>query len=120
MRRASVLVVEDNDETRAVLERILSLKGYAVHTADDGAEAFAWLKAGHRPAVIVLDLYMPVMDGETFLQELAAEPALASIPVVAFTAHAGVPPPGLTGFVRKGTDDPDVLLDAIAACLVAR
>jgi CheY-like chemotaxis protein len=117
--RASVLVVEDNDETRAVLERILVWRGYAVESATDGEEALAVLRAGRRPTVIILDLAMPVMDGETFLREMRATPALASIPVVAFTARATRPPHGVAAFVRKGSDDPDVLLNAIAACLTA-
>ena len=115
--RPSVLLVEDNDETRDVLARVLAVKGYDVHGEPDGQMALAWLRAANRPAVIILDLYLPVLDGEAFLRELKGDASIGSIPVVAFTAHAGQPPAGLSAFVRKGTDDPDVLLEALAACL---
>lgn len=117
--RRALLIVEDNDETRHVLERILSVKGHDTKSTEDAEEALRVLRAGYRPAVIILDLYLPGMDGAGFLRELQADAALATIPVVAFTAHRGEPPPGLTAFVRKGSDDPDVLLNAIAACLTA-
>ena|SRR5947208_3220353 len=116
-RAASVLVVEDNAETRHVLARILTIRGYNVHSEENGADALDWLRSGNRPAVIILDLYLPILDGTAFLREVDGDPSLSSIPVVAFTAHSGEPPPGLAAFVRKGSDDPDVLLDAIAACL---
>jgi CheY-like chemotaxis protein len=118
-QRKVVLVVEDNDETRALLEGILTLRGYETHGVGDGEAALHWLNEGNRPSVIVLDLYMPIMDGAEFLREVGSHPELASIPVVAFSAHSGEQPAGLTAFVRKGKDDPDVLLDAIAACLKA-
>lgn len=116
-RRASVLVVEDNDETRYLLERMLILEGYAVHSAEHGADALRWLHAGNRPSVIVLDFYLPIMDGDAFLRAVQAEPALSTIPVVGFTARGAERPAGLAAFVRKGSADPDVLLSAIEGCL---
>ncbi len=116
-RGESVLVVEDNDDTRYLLERILTMRGYVVHSEPDGMAALDWLRAGRRPASIVLDLYLPIMDGEAFLRELKADPRLSRIPVVAFTAHSGTMPDGLSACVRKGKDDPDVLLTALDACL---
>ena len=64
-----ILVVDDDDELRPVLQQILVHSGYRVYTARNGLEA---LGAVHelKPCLIVLDLMMPVMDGWQFLAEL--------------------------------------------------
>jgi CheY-like chemotaxis protein len=51
-------------------------------------KALAQLKAGHRPGVILLDLMMPIMDGWTFCEETAKDPALAAIPILLLSAVA--------------------------------
>jgi CheY-like chemotaxis protein len=116
--RGPVLVVEDNDETRAAVVRILAIKGVPSVAASDGYEALDYLRSGGTASVIVLDLRMPLMDGLAVRRELAANPAWARIPIVVFSAVLpDAPIPGVVASVHKGTDDPDVLLDAIArAC----
>jgi CheY-like chemotaxis protein len=84
--RHPVLVVEDDRDIREVMVEILESAGYAVSSASDGAEALAYLKAGTRPCIIVLDLMMPVMDGWTFSQEKQKDPELAAIPVLVVSA----------------------------------
>ena len=84
---APVLIVEDNDETREVLEQILELRGYATATAEDGQAALAHLRGGNPACLIILDLLMPVMDGWTLSRELRADPKFAHIPVVAFSGN---------------------------------
>jgi CheY-like chemotaxis protein len=61
-----VLVVEDNDEIRALIAQVLEDTGYAVLTAGDGAEALEILEVGRQPDLILLDMCMPVMDGWVF------------------------------------------------------
>ena len=79
--RAPVLVIDDDPSVRDLAGRSLLQEGYAVHTAASGAEGLA-LARQLRPDVITLDVMMPGMDGWTVLQQLKAEPELASIPVV--------------------------------------
>ena len=112
--RGPILIVEDNDETRDAMVRILALRGFWSVTAGDGAAALHYLRSAPNPAVIVLDIRMPVMDGTTLRAKLAANPEWAAIPIVVFSA--ALPEQPLTDVVasiRKGSADPDVLLAAI-------
>jgi CheY-like chemotaxis protein len=82
-----IMVVEDDAETRELIAEILREDGYTVQTAANGAEALAALRATlPRPDIILLDLMMPVMSGWQFLDERAADEALARIPVVVLSA----------------------------------
>jgi CheY-like chemotaxis protein len=114
----TILVVEDDIETADLLRGILNLCGYHVVAAFDGLDALEMLHRGLRPAAIVLDLTMPNMDGRRFYAALLADPTLALIPVVVHSADPGTDPlPGIVGHVRKGFDNPDVLLALIdVAC----
>jgi CheY-like chemotaxis protein len=112
-----ILIVEDNVETRAVLRLILAMKGYETVTADDGLDALAYLRSGGVPAVVVLDVRMPNMDGMSFQRVMRADPRWASIPVVIFSAFPPADAGGAIAIVPKGNVDPDVLLGVIAgAC----
>lgn len=80
-----VLVVDDDPDNRALVGHLLSSEGYAVATARDGREALKHL-ADLQPAVIVLDLEMPVMDGRNFRQhQLQLAAPLRSIPVIVYS-----------------------------------
>jgi CheY-like chemotaxis protein len=81
-----VLVVDDDAEARDSLQLFLEGRGYSVRCAEDGAEALAELRAGVQPAVIILDLRMPVMDGRTFLAESVSERLDGPIPVIVMSA----------------------------------
>ena len=81
----TVLIVDDESLIRDVLAEALADEGYHVHVACHGAEALAQAKA-HRPAAVVLDMMMPVLDGLGFLRERATDVALAAVPVLALTA----------------------------------
>jgi CheY-like chemotaxis protein len=83
---ASLLVVDDDHDIREMAKLLLELSGYRVATAADGLEAWQRLEAGEAPALILLDLMMPRMDGEHFLQTLRAS-SRASIPVVIISGH---------------------------------
>jgi CheY-like chemotaxis protein len=84
---ASVLVVEDDFDVRDALVPILEYEGHRVTSAANGREALERLHAMDPPSVILLDLMMPVMDGEGFRKEQLRDPSLASIPVVVVSAH---------------------------------
>lgn len=112
--RATVLIVEDNFDTREVLERVLAIRGYAVLTARDGIDALALLESGAMPAAIILDIAMPNMDGITFSRTLRADPRWANLPVIVYTALPTKRVPDAAAIFRKGTDDPQRLLDLLA------
>jgi CheY-like chemotaxis protein len=71
-----VLVIDDHLATRKVLACMLSLQGYQPECVANGQEALEWIENAHDtkryPAVILLDLLMPIMDGRTFLTCLHA------------------------------------------------
>jgi CheY-like chemotaxis protein len=81
-----VLVVEDDVEMRDAELAALGLAGYEPVCARSGREALARLRDGDRPQLILLDLQMPGVDGETFRAEQINDPDLADIPVVIVSA----------------------------------
>ena len=85
----SVLVVEDHADLREMISVLLESEGYAVRTAENGAAALDVL-ASERPAVILLDLMMPVMSGDEFRKRQLADPRYRDVPVICMTAaHDG-------------------------------
>lgn len=83
----SILLVEDNEMNRDMLSRRLARRGYHVLLALDGGEAVA-AAAEHLPAVILMDMSLPVMDGWEATRRIKANPVTAHIPIIALTAHA--------------------------------
>lgn len=102
MMRPTILLVEDDVETRGTLSAILAGEGYDILTAGDGREALEVLER-QVPALIVLDLIMPGMDGWQFLQRLNGDDDFAMIPVVVASA-ADREPAGVAGFFPKPLD----------------
>ncbi|MGH9347452.1 MAG: response regulator [Vicinamibacterales bacterium] len=85
----NVLVVEDHADLREMLAVLLESEGFHVQTASNGAEALVAMHTT-RPAVILLDLMMPVMNGDEFRRRQLAEPEYANVPVICLTAaHDG-------------------------------
>ena len=85
-RDGAVLVVEDDADTRDMMRHTIEKLSLAVAEADNGRRALAWLDQHPVPAMILLDLMMPEMNGFEFLDALAARPAWREIPVVVVTA----------------------------------
>jgi CheY-like chemotaxis protein len=111
--RAPVLIVEDNWETREVLERVLAIRGYDVVAARDGFDALAYLRGGGLPSAIILDLAMPNMDGIAFSRALRADARWADVPIIVYTAMPTKRVPTAAGIFHKGSDDPQHLLDLL-------
>lgn len=84
-QKSRVLVVEDDPGNRELLIRMLEKDGYQVTGAENGSLALESI-AANPPALILLDLMMPVMDGFAFLEALRQQPDFAEIPVVVVTA----------------------------------
>jgi len=113
---APILIVDDNEDVREMFAFTLESNGYEVVCASDGGKALEMLRTGLRPCVIVLDLYMPGLDGFEFRAEQSADPALATIPTIiisgAFNAtRAGAALDAAAAF-RKPVD-----LDAMVAAI---
>lgn len=82
----TIMVVEDNDDTRFMLRKALEMKGYRVIEAVDGWEAVQ-VATRERPDLILMDLNLPVLDGITATDILRGNEELKGVPVVAITAH---------------------------------
>jgi len=84
---AKILLVEDNEMNRDMLSRRLERRGYEVVIAVDGAEGVRMAEA-EAPALILMDMSLPVLDGWEATRRLKAAPATRHVPVIALTAHA--------------------------------
>src|SRR5205814_3558137 len=82
-----ILVVEDDADNRGMVVKVLTVEGYTVLEAVDGASAVAAARREH-PDLIVMDLGMPGMDGREASRRLKADPETADIPIIAPTAFA--------------------------------
>jgi CheY-like chemotaxis protein len=82
----SILIAEDNDDVRETIEEVLSLEGYRVYTARNGREALDTLRTIEAPALVLLDLMMPVMSGWEFLDAQRQDAVLASHQIVTVSA----------------------------------
>ena len=86
MSQPTILIVEDDADTRDMIGRFLELEGYAVETAANGRQALDRLDAGAHACVILLDLMMPVMVGWEFRRIQVSHSTLSKIPVIVFSA----------------------------------
>ena len=87
MANELILIVEDNDKNRKLVRDVLQAKGYKTietETAEEGLK----LAVEKSPALILMDIQLPGMDGITALKQLRANPQTKSIPVIAITASA--------------------------------
>ncbi len=85
-RGKTVLVVDDSELSRAVIARMLRKRGWAVLSANDGAEG-AVVALAELPDVVVTDLEMPVMDGYQLARLLKSDPATAHVSILILTSH---------------------------------
>jgi CheY-like chemotaxis protein len=83
---ARILVVDDDHDTREILSLLFRMRGYTVDTAADGEQALR-VARGEPPCAILLDLMMPVMDGESFRRAQLADARLRAIPVVCISGR---------------------------------
>jgi len=112
MAPKNILVVEDDESIREALGDLFQIEGYAVRLAENGLEALHALEDSNAlPSLILLDLMMPVMDGRTFLKELAKRDYPA-IPICVLTAGSkGEFPPTTESFqiLRKPINVDDLM-----------
>lgn len=104
-----ILVVEDNERNRKLVRTILEFRGYEVVECDDGAPSLE-LARQHRPALVLMDIQLPTMNGIEALGRLRADPETCGIPVVAVTASVTpterdrVASSGFNGYISKPID----------------
>jgi two-component system cell cycle response regulator DivK len=84
---SKILLVEDNEMNRDMLSRRLERKGFEVIIAVDGQQGVD-MAGSESPALILMDLSLPVIDGWEATRQIKADPATQNIPVIALTAHA--------------------------------
>jgi CheY-like chemotaxis protein len=103
----SVMIVEDDRDTREMLARFLELEGFDVREAANGQLALEALREDAATCVILLDLMMPVMNGWQFRKAQTSDPSLSKIPVVVVTAAGArdqVPAIEADGWLSKPVD----------------
>jgi CheY-like chemotaxis protein len=77
----SILVVDDDDAVRTMMCIVLSMDGYSAEGVADGVAALQRLRSGAPPALVIVDLMMPRMDGDTLIRTMSRDTSLAKIPV---------------------------------------
>jgi diguanylate cyclase len=87
MSRATILIADDSPDIRTIMRYLLNDLGFTVVEAADGNEAVR-LARQCRPALILLDLCMPGIDGWEVAARLRADPALEEVPILAMTAYS--------------------------------
>ena len=89
-----VVLVEDDDDARELLQAVLERRGYRVATARDGIEGLALLHATERVCFVLVDLFMPRMDGFGLLLAMAGEAGLSELTVCVSTSAPHLAPNG--------------------------
>lgn len=103
----TIFIIEDDEDIREPIAECLSSDGYTIFTAPDGLTALEKLKQIPRPNLILLDLFMPGMNGLEFLKVMKNERTAAEIPVVLMSASplqgdlAKEAAPYVSGFLKK-------------------
>jgi two-component system, cell cycle response regulator DivK len=115
-RRPKILVVDDYPDALDMLVQMLSLSGFEAIAATNGQEAVEQA-AAHAPDAIVMDVFMPVMDGIEAARRIKADPRLAHIPIIACTARAAPLDSDLFTITTVKPVPPDRMLAALAAVL---
>ena len=116
MANERILIVEDHPDARDLLVEWLEAVGYSAVAATHGAEAIELLQSGVRPALVLLDLMMPIMDGWSFMKEAQRHKLLQGAEVwVVSAVEALEPPAGVNGVIHKPVDL-EKLLPVVRRC----
>lgn len=117
---AWILVVDDDEDIRETLVDVLGDAGYRARVAAGGREALDLLAGEDLPALILLDLSMPGMDGSGFRKAQAADPRIASIPVLIVSAGRDLAAEarrlGATGWIQKPMKLDAILREVESRC----
>lgn len=113
MIKTSILLAEDNNDLRSMLQCMLENEGFNVIEAKDGALAWQWLSM-EQPDVVVTDLMMPYISGLDLIKHIRTTAEISNIPIVAMTAYGSktldeAQRAGATSAIRKPEDLNDVV-----------
>jgi CheY-like chemotaxis protein len=112
-----ILIVEDEADARETLAEFFEDEGCVVRTAANGAEALACLRSDDLPSVVLLDLLMPVVDGNEVYERMQRDPRLAKVPVIVSTSVPGRAPSGV--LIMKKPMNLSRLLSVVRQCAAA-
>jgi len=87
MANELILIIEDNEKNRKLCRDVLQVKGFRTIESESAEEGLK-LVAEQSPALILMDIQLPGMDGVTAMKRLKADPTTKAIPIVAITASA--------------------------------
>jgi len=110
----AILLVEDNAMNRDMLVRRLRRAGFSVITAENGQQALDKMRKS-MPAIVLMDMNLPVVDGWTASKRARKDDSIAHIPIIALTAHAmdsdkaNALRAGCDDYATKPIDFPDLL-----------
>ena len=119
--KPKILIIEDNEQNLYLITFILEKHGYEVVQARDGRQGIE-LASRVQPALILLDIQLPDMDGYAVAEALTSDPALAGVPIVAVTSYvmAGdrerVLAAACTGYLEKPID-PETFVEQVETYL---
>ena len=120
MQCPKIFIIEDDDGIREAFEELLKGEGYGVEAFADGLKAIERLQKAPEPCLILLDMMMPIMNGEEFMNHFHKLPAtILPIPVFLVSANAtkaGAVKLGCRGFVKKPVDLESLLLIVKTFC----
>lgn len=117
--RPLLLLVEDDLPLRQLYKVELEVRGYTVQVAADGNAALEMLASGRSPALVILDLGLPRVSGLSVAEEISAQPATSSIPILVVTASTeDIDERRFTRVLHKPVA-PEVLSDVVEQCLRA-
>jgi CheY-like chemotaxis protein len=108
-----VLLVEDTEDNRQMMRRLLEMSGYRVVEAINGVEAVK-LASEEKPGIILMDLSLPLIDGLTATRRIRCLPGLSKVPIVAVSAHdtadfhSEALAAGCNAYVTKPIDYPEL------------
>ena len=108
-----VLLVEDTEDNRQMMRRLLEMSGYRVVEAINGVEAVK-LASEEKPRIILMDLSLPLIDGLTATRRIRSLPGLSKVPIIAVSAHdtadfhSEALAAGCNAYVTKPIDYPEL------------
>jgi hypothetical protein len=119
-KHGPVLVVDNDEPFRTEIVEALQRSGYAVVSAGDGREALEYMRGDSTPALVILDMMMPLMDGWSLFEAVKHEPRLASVPIVLLTClgddQDNIPPLDVSAYLKKPVRIPKLLSIAAQHC----
>jgi CheY-like chemotaxis protein len=110
---SKILLIDDNPDVLSAMSLFLEMKGFSVRTASDGMEGLVRMKAEDHLSLVLLDLWMPVMNGWEFLRLKMDDPCIAEIPVIVISAVSPDSVDGAQAVLKKPVH-PEQLVDAVA------